>query len=132
MCNRNCNKLCPNLIFSDSITIVDDTLVIDIPGLAASYYNCRKLCLVLTEALPDAATIVTPVAISIGGITTTLYPLVDCNGVQLTAAQLSTRYKYKVKVATNATAGVFKVYNLPCQNTTGVLETLGGQEVNYE
>ena len=118
MCTVNCDKLCPNLIFSDSVTVqtIDavDTLVIDIPAPAASYYNNRKICLVLTETIPATATIDMPVAISIGGVTTTIYPLVDCSCVQVVARQITTRYKYKVKILTNvSSAGVFKVYNLP-------------------
>lgn len=118
MCTINCDKLCPNLVFSDSVTVQTisgvDTLIIDIPAPATDYYNCRKICLVLTETIPATATIDMPVAVSIGGVTTTIYPLVDCSCVQVIARQLSTRYKYKVKVLTNVGSdGVFKVYNLP-------------------
>lgn len=128
MCNRNCDRFCPNFIFSDSITVVTvdgvDTLVIDIPAPASAYYNCRKICLALTEAIPDAATLEMPVAISIGGDTTTVYPIVDCTGLQIVAKQIVTRYKYKLKVFTNATSGVFKVYNLPNCISRTVLPTL--------
>lgn len=128
MCNRNCDKFCPNFVFSDSVTIVTvdgtDTLVIDIPGAPSAYYNCRKICLAVTQAIPAAATLDMPVAISIGGVTTTVYPIVSCNCAQVTARQIDTRYKYKLKVFTNGTGGVFKVYNLPTHICPTVLPTL--------
>ena len=56
-----------------------------------------------------------PVAISIAGNTTTVYPLVRCNCAQVTACGIRTRTKYPVIVSTNSTGGVFKVLrNLPC------------------
>lgn len=107
-CTRNC-QLCPNLVISTGVSIVTvdgtDTLVIDIP--AATYLNGRNLCLVIAQAIPTTATIATPVAISIGGDTTTVYPLVACNCVQVTACALRTRRKYPVRVATTATSAVF-------------------------
>ena len=128
MCNRSCDKFCPNLIFSDSVTIVTidgtDTLVIDIPGAPSAYYNCRRICLAVTQAIPEAATLDMPVAISIAGVTTSVYPFVGCNCTQVTARQIDTHYKYKLKVFTNSTSGVFKVYNLPSHICPVTLETL--------
>lgn len=116
--NKNC-QLCNNLVFSNSITVVTvnnvDTLVIDIP--AGSYVNNQKICLVLTSNIPTTATIGMPVAISIGGDTTTVYPVVKkCNCEAVTACALRTRRKYPLKVATNATSAVFKsLGGLACQ-----------------
>jgi hypothetical protein len=128
MCNRNCDKLCPNLIFSTSIAVVTvdgtDTLVITVP--AGYYNNCRKLCLVLTQTIPTTATIDMPVAITIEGSTDgATYPVVNCSCVPITARNIITRYKYKLKVVTNNTSGVFKVYNLPCGINSTVLDALG-------
>jgi hypothetical protein len=50
-----------------------------------------------------------PVAISIAGVVTTVYPLVRCDCAQVTACAIRTRTKYPVIVSTNATGGVFKV-----------------------
>lgn len=119
MCYNSCNE-CPRKVFSDSVTIVAvdgvDTLVIDVP--AQSFNNCQRGCFVIVQNIPAAATINMPVAISIGGVTTTVYPVVNCNGVQVTAAMLRTRRRYPFKVALNATSGVFRILkNLSCAPT---------------
>ncbi len=110
MCYNNC-QICKRLVISDSVTVVAvdgvDTLVIDIP-LAAYGNNCRY-CIVVAQAIPDTATINMPVAISIGGVTTTVYPLTRCDCAQVTACAIRTRTKYPVIVSTNAIGGVFKV-----------------------
>lgn len=116
MCNGNCNRLCPNLIISTGVSIVavdgTDTLVIDIP--AGTYGNGCKYCLVIAQAIPTDATITTPVAISIGGDTTTVYPLVcykTC--LQALACQVRTRTKICTYIQTDTVSGVFKaVYGL--------------------
>lgn len=115
-CNNNC-KICPNIIISDSVTVVTvngvDTLLIDIPN--GCYLNCCKYCIVVAQTIPTTATINMPVAISIAGNTTTVYPLVNNCCAQVTACGIRTRTKYPVIVSTNATGGVFKVQrNLPC------------------
>ena len=118
--NKNC-QLCRNLVFSDSITVVTvdgtDTLVIDIP--AGVYADCHRVCLVLTQTIPTTATIAMPVAISIGGDTTTVYPVVKCDCTPVTACALRTRKKYPLKVNTTATSAVFKsLGGLSCAPTT--------------
>lgn len=116
MCYNSCNE-CPNKVFSTGVSVVtvDDvaTLVVDVPLQA--FNNCQRGCIVIVQTIPDAATINMPVAISIGGVTTTVFPLVNCNGVQVTASMIRTRTRYPFKVATNATGGVFKILkNLSC------------------
>lgn len=111
-------KICPNTIISDSVTVVTDTLVIDIPD--ANYFNGCKYGLVIAQAIPDEATYNMPVAVSIGGDTTTVYPLVTCCGTQVVARQIATRYRYPVQVVTSATSGVFRVLGglmFYCSNT---------------
>lgn len=107
--NRNC-RLCPNIVISDSVSIVTvggtDTLVIDIP--AGFYPDGRKVCLVVAQTIPATATITTPVAISIGGDTTTVYPIVGCDCAQITACAIRTRTKYSLCISTSATSAVFK------------------------
>lgn len=114
--NTNC-QLCHNLVISESVSLVTvdgvDNLVIDIP--AGSYANGRKICLVIAQTIPDTTTITTPVSISIGGDTTTVYPIVGCNCVQITACAVRTRRKYPLRVHTNATSAVFRsLGNLSC------------------
>ena len=118
--NTNC-QLCRNLVISTSVTVatVDgtDTLVIDIP--TGVYANGCKVCLVIAQAIPTTATINMPVAVSIGGDTTTVYPIVGCNCVQITACAIRTRRKYPLKVSTNATSAVFRsLGNLSCAPNT--------------
>lgn len=116
MCNNSCNE-CPRKIYSVSASVVAvdgiNTLVIDVPQ--QSFANCQRGCLVITQNLPAEATIVMPVAISIGGVTTTVYPVVACDCSQVTACALRPRRRYPFKVATNSTGAVFKILrNLSC------------------
>lgn len=107
--NKNC-QLCRNIVISTAVTVVTvdgvDTLVIDIP--AGFYPDCRKVCLVVAQTIPTTATITMPVAISIGGDTTTVYPIVGCDCAQITACAIRTRTKYGLRISTTATSAVFK------------------------
>jgi hypothetical protein len=108
-CKTSC-KLCKNLVISQSVTIVTvdgtDTLVIDLP--ARTYGDNCKICIVIAQTIPATATITTPVAFSIGGDTTTVYPFVRCDCSQVTACAIRTRTRYSTRVSTNAVGGVFK------------------------
>lgn len=105
-CSTSCS-LCKNLIISQSVTIVTvngiDTLVIDLP--AGTYNNCSKYCIVIAQSIPTTATIAMPVAFSIGGVTTTVYPFTRCNCVQVTACAIRTRRRYSTRLFTNAAGG---------------------------
>lgn len=107
--NQNC-RLCRNIVISTSVTVATidgtDTLVIDIP--AGFYPDCRRVCLVVAQTIPTTATISMPVAISIGGDTTTVYPIVNCDCSQVTACAIRTRTKYGLCISTSATSAVFK------------------------
>ena len=125
MCNNSCNE-CPRKIYSDSVTVVTvdtvATLVIDVP--AQSFNNNQRGCIVITQTIPDTATINMPVAISIGGVTTTVYPVVNCNCAPVTACQLRTRRRYPFAVRVSSTTGAFKILrNLSCApcNNDGVI-----------
>lgn len=110
-CNRNCNRLCPNLIISNSVSVVTvngtDTLLINIPE--GTYANGYKYCIVVAQSIPSTATINMPVAVSIGGDTATVYPLTNRCCAQVTACAIRTRTRYPVCVSTSATGGTFKV-----------------------
>ena len=117
MCKNSCNE-CVNKVFSSSITVLTvdgvDTLVIDVEN--QSFRNCQRGCIVLIQNIPDTATINMPVAISINGDTTTVYPVVTCNCSQVTACALRTRRRYPFTVSTTPTGGVFKILkNLSCR-----------------
>ena len=117
--NQDC-RLCRNIVISTSVTVVTvdgtDTLVIDIP--AGFYPDCRRVCLVVAQTIPAAATISMPVAISIGGDTTTVYPIVNCDCSQVTACAIRTRTKYGLRISTSAASAVFKsLKKLSCYPT---------------
>ena len=124
-CKPSC-KLCKNLIISQSVTIVTvngvDTLVIDLPERA--YNDGCKYCVVIAQTIPTTATIVTPVAFSIGGDTTTVYPFVRCDCSQVTACAIRTRTRYSTIVSTNSIGGVFKSLGGLCPCPTNNLESL--------
>ena len=108
-CKNSC-RLCNRLVISTSVTMVTvggvDTVVIDLP--ARAYNNGEKYCIIIAQPIPTAATIVSPVAFSIGGDTTTVYPFVRCNCAQITACGIRTRTRYATVVSTTSTGGVFK------------------------
>lgn len=109
-CNNNC-RICDRLIISTSVTVGTvagvDTLLIDVP--TANYGNKCRYCIIVAQTIPDTATINMPVAVTIAGDTTTVYPLVKCNCAQVSACAIRTRTRYPVIVSTTATGGVFKV-----------------------
>lgn len=108
-CNRNC-RICDNIIISTAVTVITvngtDTLVIDLPDRA--YLDRCKYCIVIAQTIPVAATIAMPVAFSIGGDTTVVYPFINCNCTQVTAAAVQTRTRYSTVVLTDSTGGVFR------------------------
>ena len=115
MACENVCKVCNKLIISDAVTYTAATnsLTIDIP--AGTYYRGQKYCLVVAQAIPDTTTINALVYVSIGGDTTTLYPLVRCNCTQVTACSIRTRTKYSTVVVTDSATGSFRLLgDVPC------------------
>lgn len=115
-CIKNC-RLCRKIVISTSVTVITvdgtDTLVINIPS--GFYPNCGRVCLVVAQTIPTTATITMPVAISIGGDTTTVYPILNCDCTQVTACAIRTRTKYGLRINTTATSAVFKtIKQLTC------------------
>lgn len=123
---KNICKLCPRLVISQSVTVVTvdgtATLVIDLP--ARAYTNGEKYCIVVAQTIPTTATIQMPVAFSINGVTTTVYPLTTSCCQQVTACGIRTRTRYATRVFTTATGGVFRLLgNVSCYPTNN-LESL--------
>lgn len=113
MACKNVCRLCDKLIISSDVTFTAGTgLIINIPE--GSYQDGCKYCIVVSQAIPAATTITSPVFISIGD-GTVLYPLNKCDCTQATACSIRTRTKYSTIVETRATAGVFKLLGkIPC------------------
>lgn len=121
-CKNSC-KLCDKLIISQSVSIVTvdgvDTVVIDLP--ARAYNDGCKYCIIIAQTIPTTATIGSPVAFSIGGDTTTVYPFVKCDCSQVTVCGIRTRTRYATIVSTNAIGGVFKsLGGLSCYPTNNL------------
>lgn len=104
-------KVCDKLVYSVAVTFTAPNLIINLP--AGSYEDGRQFCIVITEAIPETTTINAPVFFTIG-TGTVLYPFVDCTGNQLTARNISTRYRFSVCVGTTATGGSFRLMGRAC------------------
>ena len=121
-CNNAC-KICRNLVISDSVSVVTvdgtDTLVIDIPE--GIYANCRKVCLVIAQTIPSTATILMPVAISIGSDVTTVYPVLNCDGSDIYASSIRTRVRYPLRIVTSNSSAIFKsLTHIDCYPTSNL------------
>lgn len=122
-CKPSC-QLCDKLVISTAVTVITvdgtDTLVIDLP--VRTYGDGCKYCIIIAQTIPATATINMPVAFSIGGDTTTVYPFVRCDCSQVTACAIRTRTRYSTIVSTNAIGGVFKsLGGLKCSPSNNLL-----------
>lgn len=109
-CNQCSNRLCSHYIISENTTVTPingvSTLLIDLP--AGTYGNCQKYCIVV-RTLPDDVTVNMPVAITIDGVATSVYPLIcSKTGLQAVGCQVRGRSRIQVCVQTSATGGVFR------------------------
>lgn len=115
---KNICGLCPNLVISSAVNFADDTLTVNIP--AGSYANGQRVCLVIAQAIPAAATVDSPVVVTIGAGAAE-YPLLRRNGSQVTARELQTRTRYAACVATSATGGAFRLLGNLCNSLRGAI-----------
>ena len=114
MACSNVGCLCNHLVFSQSVTFENNTLIVNLPQ--NSYENKEKYCIVIAQDIPAETTIVAPVVITIGS-SATQYPLVNSNCTNVSANQISSRTRYATRVFTNIQSGVFKLLsNLNCYN----------------
>ena len=116
-------KLCDRLVISQAVTYTAPNLIVNLP--AGSYGNGCEYCIVVAQAIPAATTITAPVVITIGD-GTEQYPLVDQCCAQVIACALRTRTRYKVRVATSATGGSFKMLGRGCCAPSNHLPALDG------
>lgn len=115
---KNICRLCNNFITTNNVSVVTvggvDTLVLDLPAsIPCGYTNCRKVCIAVTQNIPATATILMPVGISIGGNTTTVYPLLDECCQRITACGIRTRTRYATRVST-LSGGSFTMLGKVC------------------
>lgn len=99
-------RIDPRSITPDAITFADGTLTINIPQW--SYKSGCPYFLRLIDEIPSETTIGADVVITIG-TGTVEYPLLDCQGVQVTAERLRTGYSYPVAVVGSGANGAFKI-----------------------
>lgn len=123
MACKNVCKLCDNFVISQDVTFTGGNLVINLP--AGSYANGRKVCIVITQSIPDTTTINAPVYVTIGS-GTQLYPLVKRNCRQVTACGVRTRTKYSTCVETTSTGGLFRMLGDPCCSPNNNLTSING------
>lgn len=117
-------RLCPQLVFSETVTFTAPNLIIDLP--AGAYNNNAKYCIVITDAIPAETVRGAPVFFTIGG-GTELYPFVGCDGLQLTERNISTRTRYSVCVKTTETGGSFILMGRACvMNFNNALPSIDG------
>lgn len=123
MCNnRYMCKLCPRLVISDSLTFAGGNLLIDIPS--GSYARHGQYCLIVAQAIPATATVDAPVYITIGGDTTTLYPLEQGDCTQVTACAIKPRTRYTMCVETTPTGGSFRIPGKLCSGAAIALQAI--------
>jgi len=116
-------KLCDHLVISDAVTFADGTLTIDIPLRA--YNDNEKYCIVVAQSLPAETTVNAPVAITIGGVATTTYPLLKCDCTPVTACSINTRTRYSTIVRTGISSGSFILTGkIPCSQCGNTLTSL--------
>lgn len=118
-------KLCPHFIAARTVTYASGILTINIP--AGTYNNREKYCLVVADNIPTDAIIGAPVVVTIGG-SATMYPLLKCNGAQVVAGNLRSRYRYSTVFSTNVAGGgafrlLGKVFCCEEQTPSGVTVT---------
>ena len=120
-------QLCKRLILSQSITVTDGNVVVNLPD--GSYTNGEKYCIVLAQTIPATATINAPVVFTIG-TGATQFPLTNRCCAQVTACGVRTRTKYSTVVVTNSTGATFRMIGNPCcspsNNLAAVNAATGG------
>ena len=99
-------RIDPRSVTAETITFADGTLTINVPQ--RTFYAGCVYFLRLVDPIPAATTVNAPVVITVGDGTVE-YPLVACNGAQVTVGNIRTGYSYPIRLATTATGGSFRV-----------------------
>lgn len=96
-CGTPCGG-CKHFIKSNSVTLVGDVLVINIPQ--QTFRNHEKACICITQSIPTTATSANTVAITIGS-SATQYPLFTKCFNKVHADQIKCRKVYHTMVTTD-------------------------------
>ncbi len=118
-CTNVC-QLCPRFIISSAVNFdaANNNLLIQIP--TGTYRRGEKYCIVVAQEIPATTTRTARVFITIG-TDATLYPLVRCNCLQVTACSIRERTKYSTVIVTDTVTGVFKLLgNVPCDVSNAI------------
>lgn len=99
-------RLDPRSVTPVEVTFADDTLTINLPQ--RTFNSGCPYFMRLDEEIPAETTIGALVVITIG-TGTVEYPLLDCNGAQVTAERLRTGYSYPIELIESAPNGAFKL-----------------------
>lgn len=119
-CSTSC-RLCKNLVISTAVAYdaTTNTLNITIPN--NGYQNCDKVCIVVAQTIPATTTISALVYIFVGASS---FPLLRCNGSQVTASEIRTRTRYSTIVVTNTVSGAFRLTGKLCYSAPANLTVL--------
>ncbi|MEY8386243.1 hypothetical protein AALC17_02965 [Oscillospiraceae bacterium 38-13] len=120
-CKTSC-KLCKKFVMSESITLSDAKLVVNIP--AGDYRKGCKYCIVFSKGIPSAPTD-TPVVITIGQ-GEEQYPFTDSYCAQATVCDIRSRTVYPTRVVTNRVSGTFRWVGRFCRDNNNDLPFLNG------
>ena len=109
---NNC-RICDKLQISTAVAFDAGTNTLNITIPDAGYRRCDKVCIIVAQAIPATTTLTALVNIIVEGST---FPLLRCNGSQVTASEVRTRTKYSTQVVTNTTTGAFRLIGrtYPC------------------
>lgn len=99
-------RIDPRSVTEETLTFAAGVLTINVPQRSFSA-GCPYF-LRIVDPIPAETTIGAAVVITIG-TGTVEYPLLDCNGGQVTAERLRTGYSYPIELIESGTTGAFQV-----------------------
>lgn len=123
---RNVCKLCDRLVISTAVTWNGTSVVVTIPE--GSYNDGCTYCIVIAQTIPSTATINAPVVVQIGD-GTVLYDVTRCDCTALNVCGLRTRTKYKARVETTSTGGIFRLLGDVCCTPNNNLRAIDGNPI---
>ena len=118
---KNVCRICKNLIFSESVLYNPTTNTLDITIPEAEYARCRKVCIIVTQAIPGSTPINALVNIIVGQ---SRFPLQRCDCSNISACEIKTRTKYSTCVITDTVGGAFRMLGKTSPCCPDNLETL--------